>query len=197
MEPVSQIRQEKIIKTLSSLKKEMERKKNDCKIRTLKDLQNLTGEGKHEESVGDLNGQEKEDFHQETGLLSEEGERETELLIDNAVNDSSKSDGEGCYLIRLSTKEKISIIGREFVLGRSEEQADYAITNNKWISNIHASILTTNEGHYIRDLGSMNHTYLNDILVKGHTERLIQKGAIIRLEKEDIKWRDTGTIKGA
>ena len=61
-------------------------------------------------ALGDLNGQEKEDFHQETGLLSEEGERETELLIDNAVNDSLRASQDLKSCTTFATKEFLRII---------------------------------------------------------------------------------------
>lgn len=144
--------------------------------------------------------QQKEDSHLEAGCLSESKEeltyRDTELFRESEDDDSSKLDGARYYLIRLSTKERISIIGREFVIGRSAEQADYAIKDNIWISNIHASILKTNEGCFIRDLGSLNHTYLNDTLIEVRTEKLIPNGAIIRMGNERFQFECVGALNG-
>lgn len=115
--------------------------------------------------------------------------QETGLLVDEEEYERSQKNSRGGYLIRLSNEERIEIKGREFVIGRSEEQADYAVLGNRWISNMHASIISTDNGCYLRDLGSMNHTYLNDNMVFGKKEFKIPDGAIIRLGNERFRFK--------
>lgn len=196
----AQEQKEKSIRTLSSVKAEIEKNKTDFKIRSLTDVRDEMGKDSDEKTVNVSFDQQKEDSHLEAGCLSESKEeltyRDTELFRESEDDDSSKLDGARYYLIRLSTKERISIIGREFVIGRSAEQADYAIKDNIWISNIHASILKTNEGCFIRDLGSLNHTYLNDTLIEVRTEKLIPNGAIIRMGNERFQFECVGALNG-
>lgn len=115
--------------------------------------------------------------------------QETGLLIDEEEYERSQKRRRGGYLIRLSNEERIEIKGREFVIGRSEEQADYAVTGNRWISNMHASIISTEGGCFLRDLGSMNHTYLNDNMVFGKKELPIPDDAVIRLGNERFRFK--------
>lgn len=124
--------------------------------------------------------EELKDVYEETGLLED-------YQPDN--NEPLAPDKKSAYMIRLSNQEKILINNREFVIGRSEEQADYAIVDNKWISNVHCSIISTKEGCYVRDLGSMNHTYLNDNLISTKKEMLIPDNAIIRLGNERFRFK--------
>lgn len=129
-----------------------------------------------------------DDVQLEIQHIMEESYEETGLLIDEEYTESQNNIKLG-YLIRLTNNERIEIKGREFVIGRSAEQADYPISENRWISNMHASIISTTDGCYIRDLGSMNHTYLNDNMIHGKTEIPIPNDAIIRLGNERFRFK--------
>ena len=136
-------------------------------------------------------GYKKSETEQEMKSAKEEEYEETGLLIDEYTEDPGAAPSPALkrgYLVRISNEERIEIRGREFVIGRSEEQADYAVPENRWISNLHASIITTRDGCYLRDLGSMNHTYLNDTQVYGKTEVLIQDNSVIRLGNERFRF---------
>lgn len=121
--------------------------------------------------------EEMEEVYEETGLL-EDYQKEKKAPEEKKP-----------YLIRISNQEKIPVTSREFVIGRSEDQSDYAILDNKWISNVHCSIIWTKEGCYVRDLGSMNHTYLNDEMIPSRREAYIPDNAIIRLSNERFRFR--------
>lgn len=185
------------IKTLASLKESAKKetavksimpKKTSSGIRTLEELLLARKEaGKVED--GELRkgsaipleeGEELAEVYEETGLLEDYQPQNNELAT---------SPKQSAYLIRLSNQKKILINTREFVIGRSEEQADYAIVDNKWISNVHCSIISTQDGCYVRDLGSMNHTYLNDNLISTRKEVLIPDNAIIRLGNERFRFK--------
>lgn len=70
----------------------------------------------------------------------------------------------------------------------------YQFTTIQYVCN--ASILKTNEGCFIRDLGSLNHTYLNDTLIEVRTEKLIPNGAIIRMGNERFQFECVGALNG-
>lgn len=58
--------------------------------------------------------------------------------------------------------------------------------DGKYISQRHAQVVQINGKHYIEDLGSSNHTYVNDIrLSQGQSEPL-DEGDVVRLGKLEL-----------
>lgn len=186
-----------IIKPLSSvLKAGQDQNPASAGIRPLSEIMRLKAREEIRIAEKDMTEQLSEDrgYKNETALEMEPAEEEeyeeTGLLIDEYTEELRPVPAlKRGYLIRISNEERIEIRGREFVIGRSEEQADYAVPENRWISNMHASIITTRDGCYLRDLGSMNHTYLNDTQIYGKTEVLIQDNSVIRLGNERFQFR--------
>lgn len=68
---------------------------------------------------------------------------------------------EKAYLIRKDTNERIDLTADYFVVGKGK-QADYQIQGNDAISRKHIAITKTEDGYQLEDLGSSNHTYIND-----------------------------------
>ena len=57
---------------------------------------------------------------------------------------------------------KQSVIGEgEYVIGRSKK-ADITLSNDTFVSGMHAALSLNNGQLYLKDLGSKNGTYLND-----------------------------------
>ena len=173
------------IKPLSSI---MDRKgqAGASGIRPLEEIMNA-GRKNNKESAPQA--AEKADPYPEVQPDEAEAYQETGLLIDEVEFERAQKSRRGGYLIRLSNEERIEVKGREFVIGRSEEQADYGVSGNRWISSMHASIISTADGCFLRDLGSMNHTYLNDNMVFGKKEFRIPDGAVIRLGNERFRFK--------
>lgn len=74
------------------------------------------------------------------------------------------------YIRRLSETSNYEITKSPFVIGKSAD-CDYVIRDNTTVSRHHAQILTTEEGYMIKDLGSLNHTYIDQNQITG-PERL-------------------------
>ena len=55
---------------------------------------------------------------------------------------------------------------------------------NSAISRSHADIYTRNDGYYITDNASLNHTYVNGVMLMAHQQMLLTNGSIIQLADE-------------
>lgn len=89
------------------------------------------------------------------------------------------------YIRRVSTAETVEINDAPFVMGKSSK-CNFVIQNNTTISRCHAQIMATPEGYMLRDLGSLNHTFLEDIQVE-HEEKLADR-AQFRLSDEKFEF---------
>ncbi len=94
-------------------------------------------------------------------------------------------------LIRRSTGETIKITKDEFKIGRSQQRADYCITNNNSVSNIHATIFTNNGSDYfVKDNHSTNGTTVDGIKVDANgMSAKLHDGSIISLFNEELEFR--------
>lgn len=85
------------------------------------------------------------------------------------------------YLLRESTLEKIIIDKEEFLIGRSKQDCDYVIFNNKNIGRRHARIIRSRGIYYIEDMQSVNKTYVEEIPI---VKEKLTDGTKIRLANE-------------
>ena len=60
----------------------------------------------------------------------------------------------------------------------------YCVDENSAISRSHADIYTRNDGYYITDNASLNHTYVNGVMLMAHQQMLLTNGSIIQLADE-------------
>ena len=65
------------------------------------------------------------------------------------------------FLKRKKTGEIVEIAKPEFVIGKSAE-ADYVIKDNPTISRKHLKIIQKEDGYWMEDLQSANHSYVNE-----------------------------------
>lgn len=70
------------------------------------------------------------------------------------------------YIRRVNTGEEAEIVRSPFVMGKSAE-CDYVVRDNTTVSRRHARIVTTGEGYMLEDLGSSNHTFIENIQING------------------------------
>lgn len=86
----------------------------------------------------------------------------------------------------LNSSGSIFRLGSAAVIGREDPTLQIDLEgypDGKFVSHRHAQIVKMNDKYYIEDLGSSNHTYVNDIkLAEGQSEPLKQ-GDNIRLGK--------------
>ncbi len=98
----------------------------------------------------------------------------------------------GAHLV-LSVTGSIFKLGQAAVIGREDPslQIDFdGYENAKYISHRHAQIVQMNGKYYVEDLGSSNHTFVNDIkLAQGQAEP-IEEGDVIRLGKIELVFHE-------
>ena len=87
------------------------------------------------------------------------------------------------YLVRMRTGEKIPLGNASFTIGKGSS-ADYKIEGNSAISRIHAQISVIGGSYYITDMGSANHTFVDETPVTSTVK--LHDNAVIRMADEDF-----------
>ena len=119
-----------------------------------------------------------------TSRLDEKG-----IHIDDFVQTANFQDkrtdalGEVC-LIRTRTKERIPIVKENFIIGKEASTVDYCIRDNAAVSRSHACIVSMDSRYYIKDLGSTNRTYVNNLEVSGNKLQELRPGYRITIANE-------------
>lgn len=107
------------------------------------------------------------------------------------IGDESESMGQQAtpYLFRFKTNERIYINKPIFKIGRNSDIIDYDIRDNKHIGHCHCHILIREDGYYIVDDNSRNHTYVDNKMLVGGIEVAITQGQSIRIADEEFEFR--------
>lgn len=87
------------------------------------------------------------------------------------------------YLKRKATSEEIHISRNEFTIGR-KIGCDYVIADNVTISRVHAMFELENGICRVKDCGSTNHVYVNDVELEPETSCQIKSGDLIEIGSE-------------
>lgn len=85
------------------------------------------------------------------------------------------------------TAERIPLTPGSFVIGRSEDIAQY-VENTSGVSRAHVEILVTSHGCTLKDLGSTNGTYLNGENVAPYKEYPLQNDDVFVLAETRFKF---------
>lgn len=93
------------------------------------------------------------------------------------------------HLVRQKNNEKILVNKPVFRIGKEKSYVDYFIGDNSAISRSHANIITRDDGYYIVDTNSTNHTYVNGSMIQSNDEVPIEHGTIIGLANEGFEFR--------
>lgn len=109
--------------------------------------------------------------------VSDEGEGKTVLLAEQVRHRA--------FLCRICTGEKAEVCKSPFVIGKSSG-CDYVVKDNTTVSRRHAQILSSPEGYLLEDLGSSNHTFVEDVQIAGVEE--LQDGTRFRLSDEEFRF---------
>ena len=89
-------------------------------------------------------------------------------------------------LIRVRNQQQVTINKPVFRIGKEPNYVDYCIGDNPAVSRSHANIFRKEDGYYIEDTNSANHTYVNgEIVVSGSAVKL-ESGTRIRLANEEF-----------
>lgn len=111
---------------------------------------------------------------------------ERAVYSDDTVMLSTNPVTEGMpYIMRVANNEIVAIDKRVFRIGKEERYADYRITDNAAISRAHAEIHVKDGICYLTDEDSLNHTYVNGIMLEGHTPEQLKSGDVIRFADEE------------
>lgn len=92
-------------------------------------------------------------------------------------------------LIRSKNNETVKINKPVFRIGKENSYVDYFIADNSAISRSHANVVCKEEGYFVVDTNSTNHTYVNGVMVQPNVEMQINDKDIIRLADEDFEFR--------
>ncbi len=93
------------------------------------------------------------------------------------------------YLIRETTEERTMITKSIFKMGKANRGVDYTISGNGAISRQHAIITKKDDGYYIKDNKSTNHTYVNGQELSEGEEVLLTNNSRIRLGDEEFLFK--------
>ncbi len=122
-----------------------------------------------------------------TSLLDELDDDEGTVVIGNESETGSQQATP--YLFRFKTNERIYINKPIFKIGRNSDIIDYDIRDNKHIGHCHCHILIREDGYYIMDDNSRNHTYVDNEMLVGGIEVSITQGQSIRIADEEFEFR--------
>ncbi len=121
------------------------------------------------------------------------GSQETTILSagansnNNATTVLSHSAPEICaYLVRKKNGEKKKIDSIEFTVGKDVSRVNYCVRENSSISRCHMKIIKRGMQYYVMDLGSTNHTYVNDAIIPPNQEFEIKNGDSIKVSDEEF-----------
>ena len=93
------------------------------------------------------------------------------------------------YLIRETTEERTMITKNVFKIGKANRGVDYHVSGNGAISRQHAIITKKDDGYYIKDNKSTNHTYVNGKELEDGEEVLLSNNTRIRLGDEEFLFK--------
>ena len=117
----------------------------------------------------------------ETTVLGNGSTGETVVLSGNTNTGKPRP-----YLTRVRDKEQIIIDKPVFRIGKEKSYVDYFIGDNPAISRSHANIITREDGYYIEDTNSTNHTYVRGQIIVSGTPVKLEHNTEIRLGNEEF-----------
>lgn len=88
------------------------------------------------------------------------------------------------YIVRRMTGERKNIDKNRFIIGKDRSRTDFTIVGNKTISRVHAEIAFSNGVYTIRDLNSLNKTYVDGEILKPDMPKPLHDHASIGLSDE-------------
>jgi hypothetical protein len=92
------------------------------------------------------------------------------------------------YIVRKKTGEKIIINQNIFKIGKEAAYVDYCINDNPTISRSHADIIKKPDGFYVKDMGSLNHTFLNGVKLEQNVLKKLENGCLVQFSDEVFEW---------
>lgn len=116
------------------------------------------------------------------------GIRDTEHTLDMSALEPVEDKGRRAFLKRIKTGEMIEITKQHFRIGKKYNFVDYCPADIDGLSRAHANIVTENDGYYITDTNSTNHTYLNGAMIPSNQPFKLENGTRVRLVNEEFEF---------
>lgn len=120
-----------------------------------------------------------------TTVLGTNNEFYTDVLIETETSNINKQQ---VFIIRSKNNEKKVIDKNVYIIGNSNYEADFVISDNKTISRKHVQIINKSEGYFIMDVNSKNGTYLNGVKLGPFCETPILDGDKFYLSDEGFEF---------
>ena len=92
------------------------------------------------------------------------------------------------YLVRMKDRQSIQITSTTFSIGRDRNDQSLCINDNTAIGHKHACIIRKGSKFYVIDNDSINHTYINDIMIEPNFEFEIKNRDKITFADEDFEF---------
>lgn len=117
------------------------------------------------------------DFGNTVYVSSDDEEDNSTVILgsDNMVN-VSINNGHPC-IVRVKNKQKMYLDKPILKIGREASYVDFYIGDNSHVGRTHADIITKEDGYYIRDNNSSNHTFINGVQIAA--------GQLVKLQFND------------
>ncbi len=129
---------------------------------------------------------EQKQVEEEPGTVLLMEEEEGTMLLTKEEGTTLLTRERRLVLIRQGNKQRITVSGTVFTLGKST-QNDYCIEGNTAISRKHAEIKKRGKDHYLSDLHSTNGTRLNGVVLADGEEVLLKDGDKLLLGDEEFR----------
>lgn len=130
----------------------------------------------------------------EACAVSEVKNETTEKVVKDSniteASDEPKKNANKCvYLLRKRTGEKIVIDKDVFKLGKDAACVDYVVDDNPTISRNHADIICKKGVYYVKDKGSLNHTFVDGKKLEAQKPVKLEAGSLLQLADEVFEWK--------
>lgn len=170
---------DELLELSRSIQNEKEKNLNtrNGEILTQAEEELLTEAGDEEEGLFD--GEEDEELKTES-IWEEEAQEETGHFV--------------LSVIRLRTQEAQTVRKTPYIVGRSQQRADFCVTGNPKIGNVHAIIGERGGKYYLEDNDSKNGTFVNDRRLASHEKVNLYDGFKFNLFDETfrVKYKKEG-----
>lgn len=93
------------------------------------------------------------------------------------------------FIVRKRTRERIAISRSPFRLGKDASCVDYCLRDNPAVSRNHADIVRKQDGFYLVDRGSLNHTFVNGKILAPDEYRKLEDRCLMQLADEVFEFR--------
>ncbi len=93
------------------------------------------------------------------------------------------------YLIRIKNNEKIMLDKPVFRIGKERSFVDYFIGDNTAVSRSHSNIVTREGNFFIIDTNSLNHTFVNGVIIQNNVEVKLAHGDKISMANEEFEFK--------